>query len=179
VAPEYMIGDQRFAARRADVLTYRGPLLETPVTVAGPVPVRLRVGTAGGDADWVVKLVDEYPGEPGAPETQAPMGGGYQQLVRADVMRGKFRNSLERPEPFTPGEPAAVDFTLNDVCHTFRRGHRIVVQVQSSWFPLVDRNPQVFEDIYHAKASDFRAREHTVYRNPQHPSCLVLPLLED
>jgi hypothetical protein len=181
VAPGYMVADQRFAAGRPDVLVYRGPVLEAPLTVAGPVPVRLQVSTTGTDADWVVKLVDEYPGEPGDPEPAQPAGAahGYQQLVRAEVMRGKFRNSLERPEPFVPDRPTEVAFTLNDICHTFRAGHRIMVQIQSSWFPLVDRNPQVFEDIYRAKETDFKPALHRVYRTPEHPSCLVLPVLDE
>jgi hypothetical protein len=130
-------------------------------------------------ADWVVKLIDVLPGESGDPEPAATAfaPGGCQRLVRAEVMRGKFRNSLERPEPFVPGQPAAVDFTLNDVCHTFRAGHRIMVQIQGSWFPLVDRNPQVFMDIYHAKDKDFRKAEQRVYRSAALPSCLVLPVL--
>ena len=99
--------------------------------------------------------------------------GGYQQLVRGEVMRGKFRNSFEKPEPFAPGEPTAVKFKLPDVCHTFRRGHKIMVQVQSTWFPLVDRNPQTFVDIYHASESDFRKAVQRVYRSPSLPSRLI------
>ena len=179
VSPAYMVEDQRFAARRPDVLVYRGPLLSAPLTVAGPVPVQLQVSTSGTDADWVVKLIDVWPGEPD--ETWAPADpelGGYQQLVRAEVLRGKFRNSLAAPEPFAPGRPTALAFTLNDICHTFRPGHRLMVQVQSSWFPLVDRNPQVFEDIYRARDRDFRPAEHRVHRSAALPSRLVLPVLD-
>jgi len=180
VSSSFMVEDQRFAARRPDVLVYRSAVLAAPVTVAGPVQARLRVSTTGTDADWVVKLIDVLPGESGEPEEEvgAKALGGCQRLVRAEVMRGKFRHSLAAPEPFVPGQPSAVDFTLNDICHTFAKGHRIMVQIQSSWFPLVDRNPQVFTDIYHARDEDFRKAEHTVYRNAALPSCVVLPILD-
>ncbi|MDR3670492.1 MAG: CocE/NonD family hydrolase [Holophaga sp.] len=180
VSPAFMVEDQRFAARRPDVLVYQTPVLTAPVTLAGPLQARLQVSTSGTDADWVVKLIDVLPGESGEPEPAAPAfaPGGCQQLVRAEVMRGKFRRSLAAPEPFVPGQPTAVAFALNDVCHTFRKGHRIMVQIQSSWFPLVDRNPQVFTDIYHAKDGDFRKAQHRVYRNAALPSCLVLPVLD-
>ena len=180
VSTAFMVGDQRFAARRPDVLVYQSAPLEAPLTVAGPVPVRLQVSTSGTDADWVVKLIDVHPGElrdPDPPAAGAALGG-YQQLVRAEVMRGKFRHSLATPEPFSPGQPTEVAFTLNDLCHTFRKGHRLMVQIQGSWFPLVDRNPQVFEDINQAKDADFRPAEQRVYRSPALPSCLLLPLLE-
>jgi hypothetical protein len=184
VSPGFMVEDQRFAARRPDVLVYQTPVLDRPVTVAGPVQARLRVSTSGSDADWVVKLIDVLPGESGDPDPPDPPSagpdppGGCQRLVRAEVMRGKFRNSLERPEPFVPGQPAAVNFTLNDVCHTFKQGHRIMVQIQGSWFPLVDRNPGVFEDIYHARDEDFRTVEQRVYRSAEQASCVVLPVLK-
>jgi hypothetical protein len=170
VAPEFMVEDQRFAAARPDVLTYRTRPLEAPITLAGPLQARLRVAVGGTDADWVVKVIDEYP--PAGPDA------GVQRLVRAEVMRGKFRRSLARPEPFVPGRPTAVAFTLNDVCHTFRAGHRLVVQVQGSWFPLVDRNPGVFTDIYHARDEDFRPVEQSLYRDRERPSCLVVPVLK-
>jgi hypothetical protein len=175
VAPEFMVEDQRFAARRPDVLVYRTEPLERPLTVAGPVQAELWVSTTGTDADWVVKLVDVYPGEAGDPAPEGP--GGFQQLVRAEVMRGKFRHSLERPEPFKPGRAEPVAFGLDDICHSFRAGHRIMVQIQSSWFPLVDRNPQVFEDIYQARERDFRPAEHRVFHGGDRASRLVLPLL--
>jgi len=179
VSPGFMVEDQRFAARRPDVLVYRTPVLDAPLTLAGPVRVHLRVSTTGTDADWVVKLIDVLPGEQGEPEPRvaSPLGG-CQQLVRAEVMRGKFRDSLEAPRPFEPGRPTVVDFTLNDICHSFRKGHRLMVQIQSSWFPLVDRNPQVFLDIYHARDEDFTPAWHRVYRSPALPSYLVLPVLE-
>ncbi len=176
----YMVEDQRFAARRPDVLVYQTGSLTEDVTVVGPIRAELQVSTTGTDADWVVKLIDVYPDDHPDPEPN-PTGvrmGGYQQLVRGEVMRGKFRNSFERPEPFSPGVPTEVPFTIQDVYHTFRPGHRIMVQVQSSWFPLVDRNPQKFVDIYNASPSDFGKATHRVYRSPERPSrlkVLVMP----
>jgi putative CocE/NonD family hydrolase len=170
----YMSDDQRFAARRPDVLVYATAELDADVALAGPLEASLWVTTTGTDADFIVKLVDVYPHDYRDPEPN-PRGvrmGGYQQLVRAEVMRGKFRTSFERPEPFKPGEPALVRFTLPDVCHSFRSGHRIMVQVQSTWFPLVDRNPQTFVDIYRATEKDFRAATHQVLRTAEMPSGL-------
>jgi putative CocE/NonD family hydrolase len=166
MSPEYMVGDQRFAGRRPDVLVYQTGVLEEDVTLAGPVQVELHVSTTGTDSDWVVKLIDVYPNDYPDPQPN-PTGvkmGGYQQMVRGDVMRGKFRNGLETPEPFEPGKPTLVKFTMQDFYHTFRVGHRLMVQVQSSWFPLVDRNPQTFCDIYSAKETDFRKATQRVYR---------------
>jgi putative CocE/NonD family hydrolase len=165
MSQEYMTADQRFASRRPDVLVYETPELEEDVTIAGPIQAELFVSTTGTDSDWVVKLIDVYPNDYPDPNPN-PTGvkmGGYQQLVRGDVMRGKFRDSFEKPEAFTPNKPTRVKFDLMDVCHTFRRGHRIMVQVQSSWFPLVDRNPQTFVDIYSARPSDFRKATQRVY----------------
>jgi uncharacterized protein len=175
VQTEYMIADQRFAARRPDVLVYETDVLDKDVTLVGPLTADLHVSTSGSDADWIVKLVDVYPADYPDPKPN-PTGvrmGGYQQLVRGDVMRGKFRNSFEKAEAFVPGQLAAVKFTLPDVCHTFRRGHKIMVQVQSSWFPLVDRNPQTFVNIYTAKEADFQKATQRVYRSAERPSRLV------
>jgi putative CocE/NonD family hydrolase len=166
---EYMVADQRFASRRPDVLVYSTDVLTEDVSIAGAIGADLRVSTTGTDADWVVKLIDVYPDDYPDPDPN-PTGvkmGGYQQLVRGDVMRGKFRDSYEKPEPFSPGKPTKVRFTMQDVCHTFRPGHRIMVQVQSTWFPLVDRNPQTLVDIYSAKADDFQKATHRVYRGPE------------
>ena len=130
------------------------------------------MSTTGTDSDWVVKLIDVYPDDYPDPDPN-PTGvhmGGYQQLVRGEAMRGKFRNSFYKPEPFTPGKMDKVEFAMPDVYHTFRRGHRIMVQVQSSWFPLVDRNPQKFLDIYNAKATDFAKATERVYRGANAPS---------
>lgn len=167
MAPEYMAADQRFAARRPDVLVYQTEALEQETTLAGPIGVDLHVSTTGTDSDWVVKVIDVYPDDYPDPSPN-PAGvrlGGYQQLVRGEVLRGKYRNSLERPEPFQPGKATQIEFALPDVYHTFRRGHRIMVQVQSTWFPLVDRNPQKFMNIFRATESDFQTATQRVYRS--------------
>ena len=133
----------------------------------------LHVSTTGTDADWVVKVIDVYPEDASAPVgSSGARLAGYQQLVRGEPFRGKFRDSFEKPVPFVPGKPAAIAFDLPDVAHTFRRGHRLMVQVQSSWFPLVDRNPQVFMDIPSAKAGDFRTATQRVWRSADRPSSI-------
>jgi putative CocE/NonD family hydrolase len=170
---DYMTEDQRFASRRTDVLVYQTPVLDADLVIAGPIKVQLHVSTTGTDADFVVKVVDVYPNDyptPAAPAGQpvradAVKMGGYQQLVRGEPFRGKYRRSFEKPEPFVPGEPATITFELPDAYHAFRRGHRLMVQVQSSWFPLVDRNPQVFMDIPAAKPADFKKATQRVYRS--------------
>ena len=171
---DYMIQDQRVASRRPDVLVYSSGSLKEDLTIAGPIDARLFVSTSGTDSDWVVKLIDVYPDDFPTPDPDnAPVKfGGYQQLVRGDVMRGKFRNSLSKPEPFVPGQPTPVNFTLQDVAHTFRVGHKLMVQIQSSWFPIVDRNPQKFVDIYSAQESDFQPATQRVYHNRELPSRL-------
>jgi uncharacterized protein len=169
---EQMIEDQRFAATRPDVLLYQTEPLSEDVTVAGPVAPDLSVSSTGTDSDWIVKLIDVYPDDHPNPDPN-PAGvemGGYQQLLRGGPMRGKFRNSFEKPEPFKPGKITRVTWEMSDIFHTFRRGHRIMVQVQSTWFPLIDRNPQTFCDIYHAKAADFKKATQRVYRTAVAPS---------
>ncbi len=176
---EYMCADQRFASRRPDVLVYETDVLPKDVTLAGPIVADLHVSTTGSDSDWIVKLIDVYPNDHPDPNPN-PTGvrmGGYQQLVRGEVMCGRFRNSFEKPEPFTPGQPAVVKFKLPDVCHTFQKGHRIMVQVQSSWFPLVARNPQTFVDTFRAKESDFQRATQRVYRSKELPSRVVATML--
>jgi len=171
---EHMVDDQRFAATRTDVLVFQTERLESDLTLAGPLSASLFVSTTGTDSDWVVKLIDVYPDNYPDPDPN-PAGlhmGGYQQLIRGEAMRGKFRNSYERPEPFKPGIMTRVEYTLPDIFHTFRRGHRVMVQVQSSWFPLVDRNPQTFVDIYAAKRTDFQKAIQRVYRYSQASSCV-------
>ncbi|HTI57504.1 CocE/NonD family hydrolase [Mucilaginibacter sp.] len=180
----YMSDDQRFASRRTDVLSYQTDILNKDVTLGGPVVADLVVSLSNTDADFVVKLIDVYPDSGSyndvniyAEEDQKgpyPMGG-YQMLVRAEIMRGKFRNSYEKPEPFVPGKQTEVKYTLPDVAHTFKKGHRIMIQIQSSWFPLVDRNPQQFMDIYHAKDSDFVKETINIYHDQ---SKIILPVLK-
>lgn len=179
MSPEFMVGDQRFAGRRPDVLVYETDVLAEDLTLAGPIQAELHVATTGTDADWIVKVIDVYPDDYPDPNPN-PAGvrmGGFQQLVRGDVMRGKFRNSFEKPEPFSPGQPALVKFTLQDSYHTFRTGHKLMVQVQSTWFPLVDRNPQTFVDIYTAKESDFKKATQRVYRTKEMPSVVTVRVL--
>jgi hypothetical protein len=176
---EHMIDDQRFAASRPDVLVYEGGVLEEDVTIAGPIEARLQVSTTGTDSDFVVKLIDVYSGDYPSPDPN-PAGvemGGYQQLVRGEAFRGKFRNSFAKPEPFEPGRMTKIEYTMPDVYHTFRKGHRIMVQVQSSWFPLVDRNPQTFCDIYHAHEEDFQKATERVYHSSQASSFLTVQVL--
>ncbi|HTW31008.1 MAG TPA: CocE/NonD family hydrolase [Candidatus Sulfotelmatobacter sp.] len=193
VPQEYMLSDQRFDDSRTDVLTYETPVLEEDVTIAGPISPRLFVSTSGTDSDWDVKLIDVYPtdypdskvdakpeekykrNDVGIPEFSM---GGYQQLVRGEPFRGKFRYSFEKPEAFTPGKVEEVKFTMQDVNHTFRRGHRIMVQVQSSWFPLTDRNPQTFVNIPDAKAADFVKATERVYRSKGEASGVVVGVVE-
>jgi uncharacterized protein len=164
---EHMVEDQRFASTRTDVLTYQTEELEQDVVLAGPITPSLFVSTTGTDSDFVVKVIDVYPEDFPDPDPN-PAGihmGGFQQLVRGEIFRGKFRNSFSKPEPFTPGKVEKIEYTMPDVNHAFRRGHRIMVQIQSSWFPLADRNPQKFMDIYSAKSTDFVKATERVYRN--------------
>jgi putative CocE/NonD family hydrolase len=177
---EYMTDDQRFASRRPDVLTYQTDALDAPLTLAGPIEALLQVATTGSDADWVVKIIDVYPDTTRDNPHNLPNVhlAGYQQLVRSEVMRGRFRNSFSKPEPFTPGQITAVPFTVQDLMHTFRKGHRLMVQVQSTWFPLVDRNPQKYvPNIFEANEADFQAATHRLYHAPAHASQLVLKVL--
>ncbi|MGE4178997.1 MAG: CocE/NonD family hydrolase [Limisphaerales bacterium] len=170
----YMVEDQRFASRRPDVLVYETEPLTEDVTLVGPLTASLHVSTTGTDADWVVKLIDVYTGDHPDPDPN-PAGirmGEYQQLVRGEPFRGKYRNGYDQPEPFVPGQVTAVEFTMPDICHTFRTGHRIMIQIQSSWFPLSDRNPQTFCDIFRAKPEDFRKATHRVHRDRDHPTRL-------
>ena len=147
--------------------------------LAGPIEVELHVATSGTDADWVVKIIDVYPDDrpDPNPNERGVRYGGYQQLVRGDIFRGKFRQSFERPVPFEPNEPTRIKFSLSDISHVFRPGHRLMVQIQSSWFPLFDRNPQTFVDIYSAGAEDFQTARQRVYRLPYRATRLRMPVL--
>jgi uncharacterized protein len=175
----YMIEDQRFAARRPDVLIYQTGTLTEDTTLTGPMVADLFVSITGTDADFVVKLIDVYPDN--APNN-SPLGGqvkmgGFQMLVRGEIMRGKYRNSFSKPEAFAPNQPTEVKFNLQDVNHTFKAGHRIMIQVQSSWFPLVDRNPQKFVDIYNATEADFQKATHRVFHSPRLSSQLKVGVM--
>ena len=178
---EYLTDDQRFASRRPDVMVYQSDILKEDITVVGPLLVNLFVSTTGTDADYVVKMIDVFPDElDGYPpnDMNVPMGG-YQMLVRGEVMRGKFRNSFEKPEPFIPNEVTEVSFEIPDLAHRFKKGHRIMVQVQNSWFPLVDINPQQFMNIYEAGEDDFIKATHRIYHDAKRPSGISIAILKE
>ena len=171
---EYMLDDQRFAARRPDVLVYQTEILQNDITLAGPIIANLLASTSGTDADFIVKIIDVFPDNFENAKLTNHVMNGYQMLVRGEVMRGKFRNSFEKPEAFVPNKPTQVKFTLPDIAHDFKKGHRIMIQIQSSWFPLVDRNPQKFVNIYNAKEDDFQKATIRIY---QDASTIQLPVL--
>lgn len=183
---EYMIDDQRFAERRPDVLTFKSDILEEDITVAGIVTADLLTSVSSTDADFVVKLIDVFPDNlsfnqvniysENEPLLIYPMGG-YEMLVHGEVFRGRYRKSFEKPEPFIPGKIERVKYDLGDVAHTFKKGHRIMIQIQSSWFPLVDRNPQKFINIYEAGADDFVKSYIRIYHNNKNASHIILPVL--
>lgn len=176
----YMTDDQRFLQKRKDVVYYQTEPLKADLTLAGPVSANLMVTTDQGDADWVVKLIDVYPDDhpPYANQPEKDMGG-YQQMVRSEVLRGRFRNSYENPEPFVPNELTKVEVPLQDVLHTFKKGHRVMIQIHSTWFPLVDINPQKYVDnIYKAESSDFVKAKHKISRSGSDPSFLRIGVLE-
>jgi hypothetical protein len=177
---EYMVEDQRFAASRNDVLVYESPVLNEDVTIAGPILADLFASISTTDADFIVKVIDVVPADEinETNPTKEPVTSDFQRLVRAEVMRGKFRNDYVNPEPFVPGKISEVKIHLNDVCHTFKKGHKIMVQVQSSWFPLVDVNPQKFMRIPDANENDFQKSTIKIYHDKNHPSKIVLPVLK-
>ncbi len=188
VPQRYMVDDQRFASYRPDVLVYQTDPLEEDVTIAGPISPKLKIASSGTDSDFAVKLIDVYPEDAPDPDNtltgnkrvlDAPPlhMGGYEQLLRGEPFRAKFRNSWEKPEPLTPGKETDIDFTMPDLFHTFRRGHRIMIQVQSSWFPLVDRNPQTFTDIPNAGPEDFQKATEQVFRQQGAASGVELPVM--
>ncbi|MBZ9630562.1 CocE/NonD family hydrolase [Salegentibacter sp. LM13S] len=163
---EYMTGDQRFAARRPDVLVFETEVLEEDMKLTGEIMARLNIATTGTAADWVVKVIDVYPLD--AEDYEETMEhldmDNYHMMVRSEVMRGRFRNSFENPEPFEPNEKTSVNITLQDINHTFKKGHKLQIQVQSTWFPLIDRNPQTFvPNIFEAEEEDFQKQTHTVF----------------
>jgi putative CocE/NonD family hydrolase len=179
---EYMAEDQRFAARRPDVLSFQTDSLTEDLTLTGEIIANLMVSMTGSDADFIVKVIDVWPSNttvPGAKEGERPVQmGGYQQMVRAEVLRGKFRDSFSKPQPFTKDKIEKVTVKLNEVAHTFKKGHRIMVQVQSSWFPLVDRNPQKFMNIFEAEEADFVKSKITVHHDLNNSSYIILPVLK-
>lgn len=185
---EYMTDDQRFASRRPDVLTFTTDVLTEDVTLAGPLVADLKVSISTTDADFVVKLIDVFPDDFSyTADNSSPQGrlggasypmGGYQMLVRGEIMRGRYRNSFSAPEAFEPNKITTVKYSLPDVAHTFKKGHKIMVQIQSSWFPIADRNPQKFVDIYHCDDSDFQKATIRIYHDAQNQSKIILPVLK-
>lgn len=169
---EYMIDDQRFADRRPDVVSFVTPELDSNLTLAGPVIADLLVSISSTDADFVVKLIDVFPDD-----TVAALSG-FQQLVRGEIMRGKYRKSFEVPIPFKPNKPERVKFELPDVAHTFKKGHKLMIQIQSSWFPLMDRNPQQFMNIYEAKPNDFIKATIRIHHDGEQASNILLPVVQ-
>jgi len=184
-----MVGDQRFASKRPDVLVYESDPLQDDITLAGPVLPHLQIASSGTDSDFVVKLIDEYPADfdesppqevPRPTDVEMPQEkmGGYQMLVRGEPIRAKFRNGWDNPQPLTRNEVTTVNYEMPDINHTFRRGHRIMVQIQGSWFPLVDLNPQIFTDIPKAKLGDFKPATERVYHSAEHSSMLMVRMVK-
>jgi hypothetical protein len=170
----WLVEDQRFVDRRADVLSWESEPLEADLTIAGEVTAHLFASTTGSDADWVVKLIDVYPEH--YPENWDL--AGFQLMVSNEVFRGRYRKNFEKPEPITPGAVLDFSFSLHTQNYTFLKGHRLMVQVQSTWFPLIDRNPQTFvPNIFEAKEADFRVATHRIYRSPKYPSHVSLPVV--
>lgn len=174
----YMTDDQRFASRRTDVLTYQTDVLTDDLTLAGTVVADLMTSISTTDADFVVKVIDVFPDNFQYPGNSNYPMGAYQMLVRGEIMRGRYRKSFEKPEPFKPNAIEEVKFELPDIAHTFKKGHRLMIQVQSSWFPLADRNPQTFVNIYEAKPSDFKKSTIRLYHDADKISSIILPVLK-
>jgi putative CocE/NonD family hydrolase len=164
------VSDQREASGRTDVLVYKSDVLTAPVKISGQPVVNLTASSSGTDSDWVVKVIDVYPDEVAG----QPSMGGYQLMISADIFRGRYRESLETAKPIAADKPLLYKFNLPTANHVFLRGHRIMVQVQSSWFPLYDRNPQTFvPNIFLAKPEDYKKATQRVY----HSSFIELPVV--
>ncbi|HVW96671.1 MAG TPA: CocE/NonD family hydrolase [Mucilaginibacter sp.] len=177
---DYMTADQRFLSDRKDVLSYTSDVLPKDVTIAGNIWANLKVSTTGTDADFIVKVLDVYPDTASNNKytrNNVKMAG-YEQMVRSEPIRGKYRNAFDKPEPFVPGKVTEVKWELQDVLHTFKKGHKIMIQVQSSWFPLIDRNPQTFVDIMKCDTSAFKKATQKVYTSKEHPSFLKVRVVE-
>ncbi|MDR2040302.1 MAG: CocE/NonD family hydrolase [Bacteroidales bacterium] len=174
---EYMVNDQRFASRRPDVITFQSNILLEDISLSGEITAEIYAAITTTDIDFVVKVIDVFPDDFSYDGEKYPMGG-YQMLVRGDVMRGRYRNSFEHPEAFVPGQKELIRFELPDVAHTFRKGHRIMVQIQSSWFPLVDRNPQQFVNIYQCDEKEFVSSGVTVFHEKDAASRIIFSTLQ-
>ena len=179
VIRSYMVEDQRFASQRPDVLSYQTESLTEELTLAGSSLALLKVAVTGTDADWIVKIIDVYPNDtPADPKKPGLVYGGFQQMIRSEIIRGKYRNNPEKPQPFIPNQITEVSLELQDVLHTFKKGHRIMIQIQSSCFPWADRNPQTFTNIFEAKESDYQKAFHRLYHNAQAASFIRVGILE-
>jgi uncharacterized protein len=176
---EYMTDDQRAFAKRPDVMVYKSEVLNEDMTITGPITADLFVSTSGTDVDYVVKVIDVFPDDTLAPAEHKMNTklGGYQMLVRGEIFRGKYRKSFEKPEPFIPGKVAEINFEMPDIAHTFRKGHRIMIQIQNSWFPLVDSNPQKFVNIYQCSESDFQKATQRIYHEKKYQSHIKIKIL--
>jgi putative CocE/NonD family hydrolase len=176
---QYMVEDQRFAYSRPDVISFSTDILEKDLTLSGVIKAFLKVSTTGTDSDWMVKVIDVYPKDaennPNKPDV---VYGNYQQLVRSEIIRGKYRNNIEKPEPFTPNQITDVNVELQDVLHTFKKGHKVMVQIQSSCFPFADRNPQKFMDIFKAEEADYQKAIQKVFHQKGSASYLKIGVLE-
>ena len=176
---EYMVEDQRFAFSRPDVISFQTEVLEKNTTLSGQIKAFLKVSTTGTDADWIVKVIDVYPQDEENPDKKSEVVlGNYQQLIRSEIIRGKFRNDVSKPEPFVPNQVTDVNVELQDVLHTFKKGHKIMVQIQSSCFPWADRNPQKFMDIFKAEPSDYQKATQKIYHQKEAASYLKIGILE-
>ncbi len=178
---QYLLEDQRFAAQRPDVMVYQTTVLEKDLTIVGPIKADLVVSTSGTDSDYVVKIIDVFPND--YPETSARANSGtvmsgYQMMVRGEPFRAKYRNSWSKPEAMRPNTPEKINMELPAICHTFKKGHRLMVQIQSSWFPVVGLNPQKFCKIPYCKESDFQKATQRVYLGGKNQTKLVLPVLK-
>ena len=176
----FPVEDQRFASKRPDVLVYKSEPLSDDLIIAGPITTELYGSTSGTDCDWVVKVIDVFPDSTSTPEGYPEWVklGGYQMMVRGDVLRGKFRNSLANPEPIKPNTTTKFEFELQDAFHCFKKGHCIMVQIQSTWFPLIDRNPGKFMDIFNASDSDFQMTTQRIYHSEKYPSQIKFSVLK-
>lgn len=177
---EYMVEDQRFASSRTDVLVFESEILNSDLTILGEINAELFVSTSGTDSDWIVKIIDVFPDDElnTKTNTEELEMGGFQMMVRGEILRGKYRNSFTNPEPFIPNEVTKINLRLNDICHTFAKGHKIMVQIQSSWFPLFDRNPQKFIDIFQANENDFIKATQRIYYSKKYPSNLSFSIID-
>jgi putative CocE/NonD family hydrolase len=170
----WLVDDQREASGRSDVLVFVSDILNSPVKISGEPIANLFASTSGTDSDWVVKVIDLYPDEVAG----QPNMGGYQLMISADIIRGRYRESLETPKPITPDKPLLYRFALPTANHVFLPGHRMMVQIQSSWFPLYDRNPQTFvPNIFWAKPGDYRKATQRIYNGPGQASFVELPVV--